>query len=214
MNEEQRIKKNERNRLYKEKNKARLLEYAKNYYHENKESIKKRLKENEEVKKEYLKVNKDKVNKNKYDWAEKNKDKVKLASKKYRETNKDKVNNTIKEYKKHKLLTDSSYKLKERIRTLIRSSFINKGLRKSLKTELILGCTHQEFKTHIESKFQPWMNWENYGKYNGEFNHGWDIDHIKPLVNAKTEEDIIELNHYTNLQPLCSYTNRYIKKHH
>ena len=24
--------------------------------------------------------------------------------------------------------------------------------------------------------------------------------------------DIYKLNHYTNLQPLCSYTNRYIKK--
>ena len=28
---------------------------------------------------------------------------------------------------------------------------------------------------------------------------------------AKTEKDIIKLNHYTNLQPLCSYYNRYIK---
>ena len=39
-----------------------------------------------------------------------------------------------------------------------------------------------------------------------------DIDHIIPLSSAKTEEDIIRLNHYTTLQPLCSYTNRYIKK--
>jgi len=27
-----------------------------------------------------------------------------------------------------------------------------------------------------------------------------------------TEEDIIKLNHYTNLQPLCSKINRDIKK--
>jgi hypothetical protein len=51
-----------------------------------------------------------------------------------------------------------------------------------------------------------------YGKYNGELNYGWDIDHIIPLAPAETEEDVIRLNHYTNLQPLCSYTNRYIKK--
>jgi len=37
----------------------------------------------------------------------------------------------------------------------------------------------------------------NYGLYNGEINYEWDIDHIEPI---------------SNLQPLCSYTNRFIKK--
>lgn len=69
-----------------------------------------------------------------------------------------------------------------------------------------------EFKSYLESKFETWMNWENRGLYNGELNYGWDIDHIIPLSSAKTEDDIIKLNHYSNLQPLCSYTNRYIKK--
>ena len=58
------------------------------------------------------------------------------------------------------------------------------------------------------------MIWENKGLYNGEFNFGWDIDHIIPLSSAKTEKDIIRLNHYTNLQPLCSKINRDIKKDH
>ena len=39
-----------------------------------------------------------------------------------------------------------------------------------------------------------------------------DIDHIIPISTAKTEEEIIKLNHYSNLQPLCSYTNRVIKR--
>ena len=56
------------------------------------------------------------------------------------------------------------------------------------------------------------MNWENRGLYNGTQNYGWDIDHIIPISFAQSEEDIIKLNHYTNLQPLCSYTNRHIKK--
>lgn len=60
------------------------------------------------------------------------------------------------------------------------------------------------------------MNWENYGnpkdgKY--ELNKTWDLDHIIPICSAKTNEDIIRLNHYTNFQPLCSYVNRYIKRH-
>lgn len=55
------------------------------------------------------------------------------------------------------------------------------------------------------------MTWENRGLYNGELDYGWDLDHITPISSAKTENEIIRLNHYTNFQPLCSYTNRYIK---
>lgn len=30
-------------------------------------------------------------------------------------------------------------------------------------------------------------------------------------ILKKKEYEMIKLNHYSNLQPLCSYTNRYIK---
>jgi hypothetical protein len=59
------------------------------------------------------------------------------------------------------------------------------------------------------------MTWDNKGNPEDgilEPNKTWDIDHIIPLSSCKTEDDVIKLNHYTNLQPLCSYTNRYIKK--
>ena len=56
------------------------------------------------------------------------------------------------------------------------------------------------------------MNWNNRGLYNGELNYGWDIDHIIPVSYAKNEEELLLLNHYTNLQPLCSKINRDIKR--
>jgi hypothetical protein len=56
------------------------------------------------------------------------------------------------------------------------------------------------------------MNWSNYGLYNGEPKFGWDIDHITPTSTAIIEEDVYMLNHYSNLQPLCSYVNRDIKR--
>lgn len=56
------------------------------------------------------------------------------------------------------------------------------------------------------------MNWENYGLYNGTEGYGWDIDHIIPTSSGITEDDIIKLNHYLNLRPLCSKINRDIKR--
>lgn len=94
---------------------------------------------------------------------------------------------------------------------MIGDSIRKNGYSKNSKTEDILGCSFEEFKSYLESKFEDWMSWENRGLFNGELNYGWDIDHIIPLNSAETEEDIIILNHYTNLQPLCSYTNRHIK---
>jgi hypothetical protein len=56
------------------------------------------------------------------------------------------------------------------------------------------------------------MTWENRGLFNGTENYGWDLDHIIPISSATTEEQVIELNHYTNFQPLCSHINRNVKK--
>jgi hypothetical protein len=51
------------------------------------------------------------------------------------------------------------------------------------------------------------MNWENNGIYTGNYVESWQYDHIIPISSAKTEEEIIKLNHYTNFRPLCSKLN-------
>lgn len=95
---------------------------------------------------------------------------------------------------------------------MLSKHFKRNGYSKKSKTHEILGCSYDEFKIHLESQFESWMTWENRGKYNGEFNYGWDIDHIIPLASAKTEEELLKLCHYTNLRPLCSKVNRDIKR--
>jgi hypothetical protein len=65
-----------------------------------------------------------------------------------------------------------------------------------------IGCSVQELKQWIESKFSSNMSWENYGSL-------WSIDHIRPIasfdINNETERKII--NHWTNLQPLLNKDN-------
>ncbi len=139
---------------------------------------------------------------------------IKIKRKEYRLLNADKIRNDRKLYNRKKRNSDSFFKLKSNISTLIRMSFNNKNIKKNTKTEKILGCSFESFKIHLESKFEPWMSWDNYGNPKDgllEINKTWDIDHIEPISTAKTEEDVIKLNHHTNLQPLCTYNNRFIK---
>jgi hypothetical protein len=125
------------------------------------------------------------------------------------------LKNQRRERHTNRLSTDPLYKIK-----IAYARRLNKYLRRGRcdKSENAhyfldrLGSTFEEFKIYLESKFEDWMSWENYGKYNGEVNYGWDIDHIIPLSTATSEDDIYSLSHYSNLQPLCSKTNRDIKK--
>ncbi len=162
--------------------------------------------------KQFYEANRNNLKEKRKDYLLKTSESTKKVKKIWYEQNKKNVISHQNNYKKNKRETDNLFKLTENIRGLITSSFKNKSFNKKIKTEQILGCSFSDFLKHLESKFESWMDWDNKGKYNGQFNYGWDIDHIIPLSSAKTEEDVIRLNHYTNLQPLCSHTNRNIKK--
>lgn len=151
-------------------------------------------------------------NKQNKEWIKQNLEYRKKYYKNYCLDNKQEINANKLNYKKQRKQKDNLFKLSSSIRNLISSSLKKQNISKISKTYKILGCTYQEFKLYIESQFQSWMTWENYGLYNGEFNFGWDFDHIIPLRSALNEKEIIELNHYTNFQPLCSKINRDIKK--
>ena len=149
-----------------------------------------------------------------------NQELLKLKSSKYRDENREVINSKKREYYKKKETkekvniyiksrkeNDSLFKTLSNIRSLIRKSIKYGGYSKRSKTYEILGCSFDEFKIYFESKFENWMNWDNNGLYNGEYNVTWQFDHIIPISIAKTEEDLIRLNHYTNFQPLCSRKN-------
>jgi len=171
---------------------------------------------NDQTKKFYI-ANKERINK--YHKEHNAKPEIKAQrkeqNKKWREAklafNKELMVEKARE-KQRKRRKDPMFKFIEATRNRIRNSIRHSGNKKNSKTAQILGCSFEEFRIYLESKFEPWMTWENRGLYNGTPEYGWDIDHIIPTHTAITEDDVIKLNHYTNLQPLCSHYNRDIKK--
>lgn len=106
-------------------------------------------------------------------------------------------------YVKKRKKVDELYYLKTRVTKVIRTAISRKGYKKNGRSFEILGCSYQEFKAHIESQFKDGMSWERFDLIH--------LDHIIPMKTAKTEVDVLRLNHYTNLQPLWAHDN--MKKH-
>lgn len=186
-------KKSKNNKVYTDDEKILEKERKRKYYIDNKENILKKSKE----------------------YRDNNKDYTREYKIMYYSKNREKLISYSSNYHINRIKSDELYKFSSNIRNLIRNSINSKGYKKNTKTEKILGIDILNFFKYIESKFEPWMNWNNYGNFDGnigkEFNHSWSIDHKIPIHSAKNENDIITLNHYTNLQPLCSRVNMYIK---
>jgi hypothetical protein len=75
------------------------------------------------------------------------------------------------------------------------------GYSKAAKTKELLGCSIEELRAHIESKFLKGMTWDNYGQ--------WHMDHIIPCCsfNMSIPEEQRRCFHFTNLQPLWAIDN-------
>jgi hypothetical protein len=192
-------------KIYRQKNKDRINENKREYNKKHKQTISDERKEyliqyrltNNETLKDKAKIYREKTKEKRNEWVNDNKENLK---KYYRE------------YKQNKRNNNTLYKLKCNIQSLIYYRLKNNNITKDKRTEEILGCSIGEFKLYLESKFESWMTWGNYGLYNGNLNYGWDIDHIIAIVKAKDKGEVVKFNHFTNLQPLCSKVNRDIKR--
>jgi len=184
--DEDRIKTKEKSRLYREKNKDKIKikrdewraknpDYQKNRPEDKKEQRRKKVLD------KYHEDMKDPIKRD-----EKRKSRLKYHNNKYR--------------------TDPAYKL---------NCIISSGLHKHMKYngvcknrrhwEDIVGYTKEELMSHLESLFQPGMNWGNQGK------NGWHIDHIVAKSKFKyTSTDDVEFEKcwsLSNLQPLWAEDN-------
>lgn len=153
-----------------------------------------------ESRKKYYQKNLEKLRLEKRTYHELNKDKKTEYDKKYRELNKESIKKNKRKWElKNK--NNPILKIKRNLRRRIHHALI-KGY-KSASTFELIGCTVNEFKIYIESKFQNDMSWENYGT------KGWHIDHIIPCSSFDlTDPEQQKLCfHYSNQQPLWAKDN-------
>jgi len=179
----------EKQKKYNAENRLKIKEYRKVYNKKNAVIIAENIKE-------YYTKNKSVILTQCRDYRELNPKKIKDRQKKYYENNKEEIIKKTSEYRNIRLKTDSLFRLKKIIRTRVTNSIKIKGYTKKSKTFEILGCDYEFFRNYIETQFKKGMTWNNI-----------HLDHIKPLSTAKTEKEVLELNHYTNFQPLFAKDN-------
>lgn len=195
--------KKECSKIYYSKNKESIKINSKKYYKNNIENYRKKHKQ-------YYQDNRDEVlertklnQKNNREicsirsrqWVLNNQDKVIKTKNDFKE----KYPNYHTEYISNRRKNDSLFRLIMNVRRRLLLYLKSKNIKKDNKTFEIIGCTPEIIKEHLESKFTEGMNWNNHGE--------WHIDHIIPLSSAETEEDVYNLCHYTNLQPLWAIDN-------
>ncbi len=165
------------------------IDYYKNYRENNKDSIRKRQKT-------WVTSNETKVQDRLRNWRKQNQEKIL----KWKEINSDKLKDYSRVYTKKRRQTDVLFKLSSNLRNRLNIYLRSKKIKKNNSTFEIIGLHPEKLKDYLEKKFTEGMSWDKLGS---EIH----IDHIKPLSMAKTESEIYELCHYTNLQPLWAKDN-------
>ena len=103
------------------------------------------------------------------------------------------------EQRKERRKNDPIFTIMNNVRCRIHKYLTKLNVTKRNKTFEIVGCSPEFLKEYLEKQFKEGMGWSNRNE--------WHIDHIIPLSSAKSEEEIYNLCHYTNLQPLWAEDN-------
>ena len=190
-----------KNKIWRKANEQKLKQYSETYYLTKRDEILAQKKIYNKSKKDirkinfksYYKKNKDVINAKNKIWRDSNKDKIKAYHKAHSQVRRENENNRFK--------SDIQYKLTKNLRNRLYSSI--KDDYKTGSAVRDLGCSIDELKVYLESKFQPGMSWDNWNC------NGWHIDHIKPLssFDLTDRNQFLQACHYTNLQPLWAKDN-------
>lgn len=196
----------------KKKSEAEKKKTRRQYYLKNKDKIIQRNKK-------YREKNRDKVRKKAQEYRKKNIDKIRKYEKEYRKKNKKKISEEKTIYSRERSKVDMSYKLKRNVSNSIYCALKRYGFSKDFNSTFKhLPYTPDDLKNHLESQFESWMTWDNWGVYdpktwddNDSSTWTWQIDHIIPHSNftykSMSENDFLLCWNLSNLRPLSAKEN-------
>ena len=143
--------------------------------HEYRQSHKKEIKEQSHT---YRQLHKEKIE----EYRHSHKEKTEEYYHKYYQLNKKKLNEYKNNWKKNKRAIDQSFRLRCNVGCAVYYALTKIGNSKSNTSVWeYVPYTPEKLKLHLESLFEPWMNWGNYGNYKiSDKIRKWNIDHIIP----------------------------------
>lgn len=192
----------EHSRKYREAHKEELTEYSRNYQ---KAHLDKFREYNKKARDNWTPEQKERANERSRRSRERRKDDPEYREK-IRQWNREsslRRRKKITAYEQARKKYDPIFKLKKQLRNEIRESFKRRGLRKSAHTEELVGCSIEKLCHHLLMTYEV-----RYGEtYDGVSEV--HIDHIKPLSTAHTEDEVIRLCRWDNLQLLKPEDNLY-----
>jgi len=206
---------------YYRKNKQRLLANQNEYYQTNKTKVLKRLKKQRNTP-ESRKARA--ASRRKYFSNPKNKLKHKLATQKWVAANYEKNlatkraaharrmrNPALRQrhqrkkavYMRERAKRDPNFRMRLRHSSRIKDAFLRQNINKPHSADKLIGCTWEEFRTHLQKQYRDGMTDENYGQV-------WELDHIQPCsgFDLTDPEQVKVCFNYSNYQPLLVSENR------
>lgn len=170
------------------------------------------------ISKLYRSKNKDKLKISRSRYVEKNREKLLSYWKNYRKENHERRKELRKVYEKKKLKNNISFRLRKSVRNSIYCAILRSGSKKNGSILENLPYTIDELKKHLESLFESWMTWDNWGVYNpatwdenDQSTWTWQIDHI--ILQSDLKYDSFDHPNFKkcwsldNLRPYSSKKN-------
>lgn len=166
-------------RNYRQKNKSKLVEKAKQKYEENR----------------------DKILAQKREYGIRTRGKRTAYMKEYTEKNAEVLSAKRLARERKRRTEDPLFVFKKRISSRIKKSFVAKGFKKSKKTFEMLGIDKPGL-------IEYFLRTQNINIMDSNHLQGMVLDHICPLDQAKNEDELIKLSHHSNLQIITTKENR------
>jgi hypothetical protein len=213
-------------RQYYEDNKPKIQKYKIEYWQQNKEEL---YEYKKEWRKEYANVLKrcnihdiDYYSEEcpvcsgirKKNYNKEHEEELKEYGRIYTRKNKDKINRSRRDRRKN----DPEYNIRRIVSSSVYGMIRSQSSSKNGSIISHLSYSLQDLKDHLEAQFEPWMSWNNWGKYNAKTwddndpsTWTWNIDHIIPHSDlpytSMTDENFRKSWALSNLRPLSAKQN-------